>query len=108
MGGLLIGRIVAIQETYNCGPPWFRNKVRKPEWTEMEYQMRNWYPFTWLSGDHNVEQHVHSLDKASWVMNDEPPERAFADVMRAQALVQEADPHHPCAVMMDMSLFPIL
>ena len=72
-----IGRIVAIQETYNCGPPWFRNKVRKPEWTEMEYQMRNWYPFTWLSGDHNVEQHVHSLDKASWVMHDEPPERAW-------------------------------
>lgn len=72
-----IGRIVAIQETYNCGPPWFRNKARKPEWTEMEYQMRNWYPFTWLSGDHNVEQHVHSLDKASWVMHDEPPERAW-------------------------------
>lgn len=72
-----IGRVVAIQETYNCGPPWFRNKPRKPEWTEMEYQMRNWYPFTWLSGDHNVEQHVHSLDKAAWVMHDEPPERAW-------------------------------
>jgi predicted dehydrogenase len=72
-----IGRIVTIQETYNCGPPWFRNKERKAEWTEMEYQMRNWYPFTWLSGDHNVEQHVHSLDKASWLMHDEPPQRAW-------------------------------
>ena len=72
-----IGRIVAIQETYNCGPPWFRNKVRKPEWMEMEYQMRNWYPFTWLSGDHNVEQHVHSLDKAAWLMHDEPPLKAW-------------------------------
>lgn len=72
-----IGRIVAIQETYNCGPPWFRNKLRQPEWTEMEYQMRNWYPFTWLSGDHNVEQHVHSLDKAAWLMHDEPPARAW-------------------------------
>ena len=72
-----IGRIVAIQETYNCGPPWFRNKARQPEWTEMEYQMQNWYPFTWLSGDHNVEQHVHSLDKAGWLMREEPPLKAF-------------------------------
>ena len=39
----------------------------------MEYQMRNWYYFTWLSGDHNVEQHIHSLDKALWLMGDEPP-----------------------------------
>ena len=72
-----IGRIVTVQETYNCGPPWFRNKDRQPDWTEMEYQMRNWYPFTWLSGDHNVEQHVHSLDKVGWLMNEEPPERAW-------------------------------
>jgi myo-inositol 2-dehydrogenase / D-chiro-inositol 1-dehydrogenase len=71
-----IGRIVTIQETYNCGPPWFRNRDREPQWTEMEYQMRNWYPFTWLSGDHNVEQHVHSLDKASWLMGDKPPLKA--------------------------------
>ena len=72
-----IGRIVAIQETYNCGPPWFRNKDRQANWTEMEYQMRNWYPFTWLSGDHNVEQHVHSLDKAAWLMHEEPPLQAW-------------------------------
>jgi hypothetical protein len=38
--------------------------------------MRNWLYFTWLSGDHNVEQHVHSLDKASWLMGDQPPVRA--------------------------------
>jgi len=72
-----IGEIVAIQTTYNCGPPWFRNKDRKPEWTEMEYQMRNWYPFTWLSGDHNVEQHVHSLDKAAWALYDQTPLKAW-------------------------------
>ena len=35
--------------------------------------MRNWHYFTWLSGDHNVEQHVHSLDKMAWAMKDEPP-----------------------------------
>ena len=39
----------------------------------MEYQMRNWFYFTWLSGDFNVEQHVHSLDKMAWAMKDEPP-----------------------------------
>jgi len=39
----------------------------------MEYQMRNWMYYTWLSGDHNVEQHIHSLDKALWLMGDKPP-----------------------------------
>ncbi len=66
-----IGDIVAIRETYNTGTLWQR--PRQPNWTEMEYQMRNWYYFTWLSGDHNCEQHVHSLDKAAWAMHDEPP-----------------------------------
>jgi predicted dehydrogenase len=70
-----IGRIVAIQETYNTGP--LSSVARKGDWTEMEYQMRNWYYFTWLSGDHNVEQHVHSLDKAAWAMHEEPPARAW-------------------------------
>ena len=36
----------------------------------MTYQMRNWYNFTWLSGDFNVEQHVHFLDVCAWVMRD--------------------------------------
>jgi predicted dehydrogenase len=70
-----IGDIVAIQETYLAGSLWHRG--HQPEWTEMEYQMRNWYYFTWLSGDHNVEQHIHSLDKAMWTMHDEPPEFAW-------------------------------
>ena len=39
----------------------------------MEYQMRNWLYFTWLSGDFICEQHVHSLDKMAWAMKDEPP-----------------------------------
>ena len=43
----------------------------------MVFQLRNWYYFTWLSGDFNVEQHVHSLDKAAWAMHDEPPVRAW-------------------------------
>jgi predicted dehydrogenase len=42
----------------------------------MEWQMRNWYYFTWLSGDFNVEQHVHNLDIISWIMKGEYPVRA--------------------------------
>lgn len=72
-----IGDVIAVQETYNCGPPWFRNKDRQDDWSEMEYQMRNWYVFTWLSGDHNVEQHVHSLDKGAWAVNQELPTRIW-------------------------------
>ena len=45
--------------------------------TDMEWQMRNWPYFTWLSGDYNVEQHCHSLDKMMWVMRDTPPLRAY-------------------------------
>jgi predicted dehydrogenase len=69
-----IGDIRAMQVTYNTGTLWHRGN--DPSWSEMEYQMRNWYYFTWLSGDFNVEQHVHSLDKAAWAMNDEPPVQA--------------------------------
>ncbi len=70
-----IGDIVAIQENYLTGTLWHRG--RQPQWSEMEYQLRNWLYFTWLSGDHNVEQHIHSLDKAMWLMDDKPPARAY-------------------------------
>jgi len=71
-----IGDIVSVLETYNTGMVG-GSRPREPDWTEMAYQLRNWYFFTWLSGDHNVEQHVHSLDKASWAMGDQPPVRAW-------------------------------
>jgi predicted dehydrogenase len=51
-------------------------KPRQSDWTEMTYQMRNWYNFTWLSGDFNVEQHVHYLDVCSWVMKERYPVKA--------------------------------
>ena len=92
-----IGRIVALQETYNVGPPWFRNRDRQAGWTEMEYQIRNWYPFTWLSGDHNVEQHIHSLDKAAWAMGDEPPQSAWGSggrQVRSEITLGQIFDHH--------------
>ena len=66
-----IGDILAMQVSYNTGTLWHHG--REPSWSDMEYQLRNWLYFTWLSGDFNVEQHVHSLDKAAWAMHDEPP-----------------------------------
>ena len=69
-----IGEIKAIQENYLTGTLWHRGD--KPEWSQMENQMRNWLYYTWLSGDLILEQHIHSLDKAIWLMGDEPPETA--------------------------------
>ena len=70
-----VGDIVALNVNYNTGTLWMH--PRKETWSDMEWQMRNWLYFTWLSGDHNTEQHVHSLDKAAWVMHDEPPVKAW-------------------------------
>jgi predicted dehydrogenase len=66
-----IGKVQTIHTTYLTGELWYRGE--NPQWSEMEYQMRNWYYYTWLSGDFNVEQHIHSIDKAAWVMNGELP-----------------------------------
>jgi myo-inositol 2-dehydrogenase/D-chiro-inositol 1-dehydrogenase len=65
-----IGDIFYARVYYNTGPLWFRK--REPEWTDMEWQMRNWYYFTWLCGDHIVEQHVHNLDVANWALQAHP------------------------------------
>lgn len=66
----MIGDIVSGQVYWNSGGVWVR--PRKPNQTEMEYQMRNWYYFNWLCGDHIVEQHVHQLDVANWIKGKYP------------------------------------
>ncbi|HEX7122757.1 MAG TPA: hypothetical protein VF178_10345, partial [Gemmatimonadaceae bacterium] len=65
-----IGEIVAINVNYNSGTLW--TQPRKVEWSDMEWQLRNWLYFTWLSGDHIVEQHIHNLDVANWVIGSHP------------------------------------
>ena len=65
-----IGDVVAGQVYWNSGGVWVR--PRQPQQTEMEYQMRNWYYFNWLCGDHIVEQHVHNIDVANWIKNAYP------------------------------------
>ena len=69
-----VGEIQTVYNTYNTGPV-KDPAVRNPDWSPMETQVRNWYQFTWLSGDHIVEQAVHSLDMMSWAMGDKPPAR---------------------------------
>ena len=69
-----IGEVLTLQANDYRGPIWV--KPRQPDWSDMEWQMRNWYYFTWLSGDFNVEQHVHYLDVCAWVMKGEYPVRA--------------------------------
>ena len=68
-----IGQIVIAETNYLTGQLWHRG--RKPDWSEMEYQVRNWLYFDWLSGDFITEQHVHSLDKIAWVLGDRYPVR---------------------------------
>ncbi len=70
-----IGDVVAMRVFWNQGGLW--TKPRQAEWTDMEWQLRNWLYFTWLSGDHIVEQHVHNLDVANWIMGGKPPVRVF-------------------------------
>ena len=70
-----IGDVVTLfANDYRSGRP---SKKRLPEWSDMQWQMRNWYNFTWLSGDFNVEQHVHFLDVCAWVMKNEYPVNAM-------------------------------
>ena len=71
----MVGDVVALHTNYNTHGLW--HKDRRASWSDMEWQLRNWLYFTWLSGDHIVEQHVHSLDKMAWAMKDETPVRAF-------------------------------
>jgi predicted dehydrogenase len=65
------GEIVAIQATYHSST--LKKFPRQPGWSDMEFQLRNWQHMVWASGDFNVEQHVHSLDKVAWAMGDVPP-----------------------------------
>lgn len=70
-----IGEIVSIVETCNTGS--LRCRPRQPHWTEMEYQLRDWFNFYWLSCDLPGLNLVHNLDKAAWSMQEEPPVSAW-------------------------------
>ncbi|HVV01265.1 MAG TPA: Gfo/Idh/MocA family oxidoreductase [Verrucomicrobiae bacterium] len=72
-----IGDIVAMRCYWDGQPPWVRRRADLEQQagrklTEMEYQMRNWYYFVWLCGDHIVEQHIHNIDVINWVKKGYP------------------------------------
>jgi len=52
--------------------------ARTPQMTDLEWQLRNWLYFTWLSGDHICEQHIHNLDVVNWALGNNHPVRAVA------------------------------
>lgn len=66
-----IGDVTSVYTTYLSGilPP----HPRQPGWSDLEFQMRNWWHFNWISGDHIVEQAIHSIDRLSWAMGDKTP-----------------------------------
>jgi myo-inositol 2-dehydrogenase/D-chiro-inositol 1-dehydrogenase len=75
-----IGRLVAHHSTYYTNPvkPIPPESARPAGMSDIEWQIRHWYNFTWLCGDSLVEQAVHNSDKIMWIMNDQPPVSAVA------------------------------
>ncbi len=65
-----IGEITGGNVYWNGGKLWHRDP--NPKWSEMEYMIRNWVNWTWLSGDHIVEQHVHNIDVMNWFTGSHP------------------------------------
>lgn len=82
-----LGDIVSMETWYNTGGLWL--KRRRKDWSDMEYQVRNWLYYDYLSGDHINEQHIHSLDKIAWAMGDVPPVKATASGGRVQRVEPE-------------------
>lgn len=70
-----IGEVSTVYNTYNTGLLW--SFPRKEGWTDIEFQLRNWMYYTWLSGDHIVEQAVHSIDMMSWAFGNKLPVSAI-------------------------------
>ncbi len=66
----IIGEITGANIIRNGGALWYRN--RQPQWTDMEYMIRNWVNFCWLSGDHITEQFIHEIDVMNWHMGQNP------------------------------------
>ncbi len=82
-----IGDVVAIQCDYLRSP--YSLIPRQSDWSEMEYQFRNWYHFSWLSGDDVPQSLIHNLDSALWALHDETPQRVYGLGGRSTEFVTE-------------------
>ena len=75
---------------WNQGGLW--NHARQPNWSDTEWQIRNWLYFAWLSGDHIVEQHVHNIDVANWVMRGHPVRAIAVGAWTGGRVADRTDP----------------
>lgn len=66
----IIGEIVSATSHWDQGAWW--NKRHRPEWSDMEYCIRNWFNIKWLSGDHILDQGIHNIDIVTWFMGENP------------------------------------
>jgi len=73
IGDGAIGELIALRCYWNSAAP-AKSPVPRGKLTELEYQVRNWYFFSWLSGDHICEQHVHNIDVCNWIKQAHPTE----------------------------------
>ena len=78
-----IGEVVSATAHWNQGAWW--NKKKRPEWSDMEYNIRNWFNIKWLSGDHILDQAIHNIDVATW-FTEMIPEKAVGYGGRARRL----------------------
>ncbi|SRR5690554_612209 len=65
-----IGEVISATSHWNQGAWW--NKPQRPEWSDMEYCIRNWFNIRWLSGDHILDQGIHNIDIVTWFMGENP------------------------------------
>ncbi|MCG9894688.1 MAG: Gfo/Idh/MocA family oxidoreductase [Fimbriimonadaceae bacterium] len=65
-----IGDVLSLCAYWNQGGLWFN--VRQPQWSDLEYQLRNWLYYTYLSADMIAEQHIHNIDVCNWAKNAVP------------------------------------
>jgi len=82
-----IGDITAVQCDYVRSP--YSLIARRPEWSEIEYQFRNWYHFTWLAGDEIVQSLLHNIDSVMTAFGDEAPVSAYGVGGRSSMFVEE-------------------
>ena len=82
-----IGEVLSLYNTYNTGASWWRET--KPSWGKFKKELRNWVYYSWLSGDHIVEQAVHSLDMMSWAKGDVMPIKASGNGGRQSRIEPE-------------------
>lgn len=96
-----IGEITGASVYWCMGGLWHNG--REDDWTDVEFQIRNWLYFIWLSGDQICEQHIHNIDIALWAFDDEAPQSVFSSggrIVRTDPLYGNVYDHMDCTYTM--------